>query len=56
LPPTPLSEMPTIIGGPYPSAPANDVRAPAEQFCNNCGRGVAKGETVCPECGSRDIG
>ena len=57
-PSPPLSEMPTIIGGPYrsESAPAIDVRASAVRFCNHCGRGVAEGETVCPECGSRDIG
>ena len=58
--PLPLSEMPTIIGGPYREEPAPARANPnaaddLARFCNNCGLAVAANVQLCPECGSQDI-
>jgi RNA polymerase subunit RPABC4/transcription elongation factor Spt4 len=53
----PREEWPTIISSPPPTTPSNAPAAPAmARFCNNCGLGLAADATVCPDCGSRDIG
>lgn len=60
-----LSEMPTYGGAWSVVTPSGAARyqeaggAPdreATRYCNNCGMGIAPGVTLCPECGSRDIG
>ena len=57
-PATPREEWPTFVSdAPRYQAGAGPLPLPAmARFCNNCGLGLDSGATVCPDCGSRDIG
>jgi len=57
-PATPREEWPTFVSdAPRYQAGAGPLPLPAmARFCNNCGLGLDAGATVCPDCGSRDIG
>lgn len=52
--PTPPVFTPTLTTATPQITPP--TAGPITQYCNNCGLGLPAAMTVCPECGSRDIG